>query len=169
MVYYKTYSDFKVIEKNSFLFPFSWIHKFVIKNDIYYNWNIFVQKIHKLSLKLRNDANKNGTLYLYDGPDYYYNKYDFTTGTTFTSSSFQVSVLFQCHHKCIELDFKSYLVKSSKQNYKSYLVHDKLEMKSRNLKWANNSSQFCAFNFNVDRFQWSNMSHNVQPHYQHHT
>ena len=156
MVYYKTYSEFKVIENNSFLFPFSWIHKFVIRNDIYYNWNIFVPKIHKLSLKLRKGTNKDGTLYLYDGPDYYYKKYDFTTRTTFTSSSFQASVLFHCHHKCIELDFRSYFVKSSIQNYKSYFVHDRLEMKSRNLKCANNSSLFCAFNFNVNRFSYVN-------------
>ena len=151
MFYYKKYNEFKIIEKNSFLYPFSWIHKYIMKSNIYYNWNIFVSKMHKLLLKLRKDLNTNDTLYLYDGPDYYCNKYDFTIRRTVTSSSFQVSLLVQYHHKGINLYFKSYLHKNSIQNYKTYLVNDKFEKNSTNLKCSNKSPLLCAFNFKVNR------------------
>ena len=164
MVYYKKYSEFKVIENNSFIFPFSWIHKYIIQKDNYYNWNILVSKMHKVSLKLRKDADRNDTLYLYDGPDYYGNKYDFNGRTAFISSSFQVSVLFQYHHKDIEMNFKSYILKNSIQNYKTYLVTDKLEKESKSFNCTNNSVLLCAFNFNVNRSFYVNVTFSFKYH-----
>ena len=49
---YNNYSNFKVFENNSFVFPFVWINIFLIRNNNYYNWNIFVAKMYKLFLKL---------------------------------------------------------------------------------------------------------------------
>ena len=48
----RNYSVFRNIENKSNIFPFSWIHKYVFRNDIYFNWNIFVPKMFKLSLNI---------------------------------------------------------------------------------------------------------------------
>ena len=145
----RTYKEFKHIENASYVFPYSWIHKYATNKDNYYNWNIFVSKISKLSLKLKKVYGLKGNLYVYDGPDYHFNQYYITNMTLFKSSSFQVSVLFHGHFSVIEMYFNDYLEKKPEQNYKTYFVEEKLEMSSKNLKCAANATVLCALNFNV--------------------
>ena len=101
---YKNCSDLKVIEGSLFLFPFTWINKYLIRNDAYYNWNIFVSKMHKLSLKLQEQFYRKGVLHIYDGPDYHSDQYDLTSMTSFTSRSFQVSILLNI--LCSDIEMK---------------------------------------------------------------
>ena len=108
---YKNYTEFKVIEDNSFVFPFALINKYLIRNDIYYNWNIFVPKMYKLSLKIQKQPYWKNVLYLYNGPDYHSDQYDLTNMTLFTSSSFQVSILLNVLNSDIEMKFNSYFLK----------------------------------------------------------
>ena len=49
----RNFSKFKNIENGSNVMPFSWIHKYVFRKDIYYNWNIFVPKMFKLLIEAK--------------------------------------------------------------------------------------------------------------------
>ena len=83
------------------------------KMIVNYNWNIFVAKMYKLSLKIQKLSKKKNISYLYDGPDYLSEQYDLTNMTLFTSSSFQVSILLYSHHSDIEMKFNSFFVQRS--------------------------------------------------------
>ena len=158
MLNFKNYKDFRDIEEKSNVFPYSWIHKYVTNINDYYNWNIFVSKISKLSLKLKKVYGLKGNLYVYDGPDYHFNQYFITNMTSFISSSFQVSVLFHGYFSFIEMYFNDYLEKETEPNYRTYLVKDKLKMSSRNLKCATNLIVLCVLNFNVSSNLYVNVT-----------
>ena len=66
MINYRNYSVFRDIDHKSNVIPFSRIHKYVFKNDIYYNLNISVPKMFQLSLKLNKGPHEEQFLYLYD-------------------------------------------------------------------------------------------------------
>ena len=155
---YKNCNAFTIIENNSFVFPFGWINKYLIKIDSYYNWNIFVPKMYQLSLMLMKYCNRKNVLYLYDGPDYLSDQYDLTNMTLFTSTSFQISVLLHGYHSDIEINFNNFLSKEAIQNYKVYSVKNNLEIISTDLKCGKNSVILCAFNFIVNRNQYVNIT-----------
>ena len=159
---YKNYSEFKVIEDNSFVFPFAWINKYLIRNDIYYNWNIFVPKMYKLSLMLQKQPYRKSVLYVYDSPDYHSDQYDLTNMTLFTSRSFQVSILLHVLCSDIEMRFNRYFLKESIQNYKVYSVKNKLEIMSTDLKCVRNSIVWCPFKFIVNRNMYVNVTLSVK-------
>ena len=148
---YKNYSEFSVIEKKSFLFPFAWINKYCIQKDIFYNWNIFVPKMYKLILKLKKYPQKKNILYLYDGPDYHSDQYDLNSMTSFVSTSFQVAILLQAHFSDVDMELTKYLFKETVQNYKVYTVKNRLEIISSDLKCIKESVNLCAFNFIVHK------------------
>ena len=129
------------------MFPFSWIHKYVFGNNSYYNWNIYVPKMFKLSFKLSKVLHEKELLYFYDGPDYQNKEYNFKTIATFTSSLFQVSIFYHGSYSNIEINFKKYLKKEAIINYKTYLVKNSFKLVSTYLKCANRSMVLCAFNF----------------------
>ena len=150
MLHYRTYSVFRDIEIKSNILPFSWIHKYVFRNDVYINWNIFVPKMFKLSLNLSKVIHLIKSLSLYDGPDYHSMQYNIATSTAFTSSSFQVSIFYYGSVSDIEISFKGYLIKEAIANYKTYLVKDSFQLVSTDLKCAKRSMVLCAFNFKVN-------------------
>ena len=150
----KMFNDLKVVFKNSFVF-----HKYVLANDIYYNWNIFVSKMFKLSIILiKVNADDKSGLYLYDGPDFYACQYDASSFKTFTSSSFQVSVLFHGQFSNISLKFKSYMFKQAMQNFKTFLVKGNSEWISSQLNCSDKPSSICAFDVHVLRGFYVNVT-----------
>ena len=149
MINYRNYSVFRDIENKSNVIPFSWTHKYVFKNDIYYNWNIFVPKMFKLSLTLSKVLNEKEFFILYDGSDYQSMQYNITTTTPFTSKSFQVSILYHGSYSNIKINFKGYLTKIATTNSKTYMVKDSIQLASMDLKCVRRSMVLCAFNFNV--------------------
>ena len=149
MITYRNHSVFREIESKANILPFHWIHKYALKKDIYYNWNIFVPKMFKLSLTLSKVLNEKEFFYLYDGPDYQSMQYNITTTTPFTSKSFQVSILYHGSYSNIEINFKGYLTKVATTNSKTYMVKDSIQLASKDLKCVKRSMVLCAFNFNV--------------------
>ena len=87
-------------------------------------------------------------MYLYDGPDYNSKQYYITANTTFTSNSFQVSILCHDHYRDVIMNFNGFLSKKTTQNYKTILVKTKesLLLISRDLKCSQRSMVLCAFN-----------------------
>ena len=148
---YKIYREFKIIENKYFVFPFGWINKYLVRNHNYYNWNIFVTKMNKLFLKIMKHSNSKNIFYLYDGPDYHCDEYDLTYMASFTSSSFQVSILLYSQYDDIELKVNSYLFKEKIQNYQIYSVENRTEIISTNLKCVKDSIFLCVFKFIVYR------------------
>ena len=150
----KTYHDLKATFKNSFVF-----HKYVLAKNIYYNWNIFVSKMFKLSIILmKGNLDDKGSFYLYDGPDFHTNQYDATGLKTFTSSSFQVSVLFHGYFSDIAITFKSYIFKQAVQNFKKYLVKENCKLISSKLACSKQSVPICAFQLHVPRAFYVNVT-----------
>ena len=143
---------------SSFVFPFASINKYLIRNNNYYNWNIYVKKMYKLSLKLMKHSNQNNIWYLYDGPDYHSDQYDLSSMTLFTSSSFQVSILFHGYFNEIESNFHSYFFKEAIKNYKIYSVNNRLDIQSTDLNCADNLVNLCAFKFIVNRHLYVNIT-----------
>ena len=76
----------------------------------------------------------------------------------FTSSSFQVSVIYQGDYSNIEMKFNTYIFKKALKNYGKYLVKDKFEISSRHLECANKSIVLCPFNIQVPRHSNINVS-----------
>ena len=66
MLSYPHHKNFMEIEKNSFVSPFSWIHKYEILDQMYYTWNIFVPKMFKIVLILMENHQENTYMYLMD-------------------------------------------------------------------------------------------------------
>ena len=158
MLMQKHHNVIGIITSNSSFLTCSVIQKYTLMNDNYYSWNILALKRHKLSIQSTRDTASKGILYLYDGPDFHNHQYDMTTMKTFTSSTFQVSVLFQDFYNNIEMKFKSLIFVEGIQNYKKYTVKDKLEWSSRNLKCAKESVVLCAFNIHVPRYFYINVT-----------
>ena len=140
---FKNYNDFHIIENNSFVFPFGWINTYLIRNYKYHNWNIFVPKMYRLFLKIMKHPNSKNILYLYDGPDYHCAQYDLTGMTSFTSSSFQISILLHGQYSDSEFKMSSYLFKETIQNYQIYYEKDKTAMLSTNLTCFEFSGFMC--------------------------
>ena len=155
---FKNYNDFQIIENNSFVFPFGWINTYFIRNYVYHNWNIFVPKLYRLLLKIMKHPNSKNILYLYDGPDYHCDQYDLTGMTSFTSSSFQISILLHGQYSDSEFKMSSYLFKETIQNYQIYYVKDKTAMLSTNLTCVKNSVFLCGFNFIVSKNLYVNIT-----------
>ena len=139
----KTLNDLKVTFKSSFVF-----HKYVLANVIYYNWNLFVSKMFKISIILMKvNPDDRGGIYLYDGPDFHASQYDATNLKTFTSSSFQVSILFHGYFSDIIIKFKRYIFKKAVQNFKTFLVKNNSEWISSKLKCLECLYSFVHFIF----------------------
>ena len=150
----KIYRDLKVTFKNSFVF-----YKYVLANVTYYHWNLFVSKMFKPSIILMKvNSDDKGGLYLYDGPDFHASQYDATNLKTFTSSSFQVSILFLGHFSDIIIKFKSYIFKKAVQNFKTILVKNNYEWINSKLKCPAMSVSICAFHFHVPRGFYVNVT-----------
>ena len=158
MLTQKNYNGFAFIESNSLVLPYSLIHKYKVIKENYYSWNIFESKMFKLSLELTRAPNRKGIFYLYDGPSFHSKQYNFTTQMTFTSSSFQVSVIYQGDHSNIEMEFKSSIFKKAVQNYRKYLVKDKFAISSMHLECSNKSIVLCAYNVYVPRHSYINIT-----------
>ena len=141
----KTLNNPTVDFKNSFV-----SHKYILANDIYYNWNIFVSKMFKLCIiPIKVNPDDKANLYLYDGPDFHASQFNTSSFEKFTSSSFQVSILFHGHFSDIVIKFESYIFKQAVQNFKTFLVKEKSEWISS--KCFVKSSSICAFHFHVPR------------------
>ena len=121
------------------------------EKHIFYNWNIFVSKMSKLLLKVKEVPHEKEFLYLYDGPDYNSRQYYFTANTTFTSSSFQVSILCHDYYRDVIMNFNGFLSKETKQNYKTIFLKkkDSILLISRDLKCSQRSMVLCAFNIKI--------------------
>ena len=122
----KSYSGFHLTESNSSVLPYSVINEYRVINENYYNWNIFESKMFKLYMQLTKAHHKNGIIYLYDGPDFHSNQYNLSTLMKFTSSSFQVSVIYQGDYSNIEIKFKSYIFIKAMKNYRKYSVKNNI-------------------------------------------
>ena len=158
MLMQKYHNVIGIITSNSSFLAYSGIQKYTLMNDNYYTWNILVLKMYKLSIQLTRDIVSKGILYLYDGPDFRSHQYKIAAMTSFKSSSFQVSVLFQDIYNNIEMKFKSFIFVEVIKNYKKYTIKDKLAWSSWNFKCANKSVVLCAFNIHVPRYFYINVT-----------
>ena len=150
--------EFNSIESNCSVLPYSSISNYKLMSENYYNWNIFVSKMFKLSVQLTKAPNKKGTFYFYDGPNFHSIEYDATIVRAFTSSSFQVSVLYQGQYSDIEMKFISYIFKNVVKNYNKYVANDKFEISSRHLECSQKSIILCAFSVIVPRDFYVNIT-----------
>ena len=158
MIIRKNYNEFHFNESSPSVSPYSVIYNYNVRNDNYYNWNIFVFKMLKLIVQLTKDPNMKGLIYIYDGPNFRSGQHNANTVTTFISNSFQVSILYQGHYSNVELKFNSYFFKKTVRNYNNYFINDTFEMKSRHLKCTNQSIVICAFNFYVPKNSYINIT-----------
>ena len=76
----------------------------------------------------------------------------------FTSSSFEVSVIYQGDYSNIEIKFNSYIFIKTMMNYRKYSVKNKSKISSRHLECANKSIVLCPFNIHVPRHSYINVS-----------
>ena len=116
--------------------------------------------MYKLTLKLLKHpyTHKKNIWYLYDGPGYHSDQYDLSSITSFTSSSFQVSILLHGQCNDLEINFSNYLLKEAINNYKVYYVNERMENMSVDFKCANKAVKLYAFKFIVKRHLYVNIT-----------
>ena len=127
MLSYPHHKDFTEIEKKSFISPFSWIYKYEIKDQMYYAWSIFVPKMFKIVLILMTNPQIREYLYVFDGPDYHYSQHAASNLIQFTSSSFQIFIMYLGNFGDLTMNFN--LGKNTQNNYKYCMVQNKVILK----------------------------------------
>ena len=157
MLMQKHHNAFDIIRGNSSVLRYSMIQKYTVMNNNYYNWNILVSKMLKLSIQITRALDRTSILYIYDGPDFHNHQQNMSTMTKFISSSFQVSVLFQDIYNTIQMKFKSHIFTETMQNNKEIAVKNKVKLSSSNFKCAK-KSVICAFNIHVPRYLHINVT-----------
>ena len=147
MLSYPQNKNFTEIEKKSFVSPFSWIHKYEINDQMYYTWNIFVPKMFKIVLILMTNPKIREYLNLFNGPDFHNKQHAASPLIKFTSSSFQIFIMYLGNFGNLTMKFNP--GKYTQNNYKYSVVKDGIILKDKDLQHNHSSNILNAFEFQV--------------------
>ena len=138
-----------MFEHITFIYPFSWIHKYSIACASYYIWNIIVPKIFKLFIKILKAPNIIKSLVFFDGPDFHSKPYVVDTKTTFKASTFQISIFYAKQPDTINLLFEKYRIINISGRHRIYNISAKVILNSIHMALADSKTVFSVQKLNA--------------------
>ena len=151
---YKNENSFYYIEHTGFVYPYSWMHKYSIANASYYLWNMLVPKMFKLFIKILKAPTMTKSLVFFDGPDFHSKYYTIDTKTTFTASTFQMSILYLSQLDNVTILFAKYRIMNMSGWQRIYNISAKIILNSVDIS----KTSVCAIKLNASEGAFVNMT-----------